>query len=97
MKDDNFLNQTEIAPKFQGRKQFMCLNDNNQFNQFILSISDPEEWSQWKTFVEGDLTSTQHEFDEATKQLNPGYVFIVDQENKHMHYMNKETWKANLD
>ena len=96
MNDDNFLNQKEINPKFQGRKQFMCLNDQNQFNQFILSISDPEEWCQWKSFIEGDLVTTNSEFDEAVKRLKPDYVFIIDQTNKHMHYMNKETWEVNL-
>jgi hypothetical protein len=95
---NNIFNQVETDRTFQGRKQFASKFRQVDFREFISSISDPEEWAQWKTFVEGELVTDNDHFDRAMKALKqPHTIFMVDQVNKIMHYMNRETYDHNLD
>jgi len=97
MTSDNPFNQKDTGQTFQGRKQFASKYKQVDFEEFIKSISAPEEWIQWKMFVEGELVTTKNQLDEAVKVLKPGNVFMVDQVNKHMHYMNRATYDCNID
>jgi hypothetical protein len=97
MSDHNLFNQTKIEQTFQGRKVFQGNFKQVPFQEFIESISDPEEWYQWKTFVEGELVTTNVQMEKAIQTLKPNNVFVVDQPNKIMHFMNKETFNYNLD
>lgn len=78
-----------------GRDLYASKFNLEDFADFIQSIASPEEWVQWTFLVEGDVLRTQYEFDEGIKRLKPGSVFIVDQKNKLLTFMNKETFELN--
>jgi len=98
MNPNNLFNQTEMKETFQNRKVFKGGFTQSAFQEFLESISAPEEWCQWKTFVEGELVTTNVQMEKAIKVLKPKTnVIVVDQPNKTMHFMNRETFDYNLD
>ena len=93
--NSNPYGQKAMDVTMNGRNLFGSKFRLEDFADFIESISAPEEWVKWKFLVEGELVKTQHEFDEGIKALKPGSVFVVDQENKLLTFMNNETFDLN--
>ncbi len=94
---DNPFNQVEAEKTFQGRKQFQSKYKEDQFQEFMQWISEPDEWKQWRVFVEGQHVTSIDDLNNSMAALKPGNVVVVDQPNKHLQFMNKETYELNLD
>ena len=97
MDDNNPYNQKAMDVTLNGRKLFASKFDLGDYADFIHSISAPEEWVKWTFLMEGDVVKTQQEFDEGLKSLKPGSIFVVDQTNKLLTFMNKETFDLNCE
>jgi hypothetical protein len=82
---------------FNGRELYGSKFNLEDYADFVESISAPEEWVQWTFLIEGDVVTTMHDFDEGLKSLKSGSVFIVDQKNKLLTFMNKETFELNCE
>jgi len=90
-------NDIDTSRTFNGRPVFPSKFKLIEFEEFIQSISNIDEWKQWKILVEGDLVTHKEQFESALKALKPDSIFLVDKANKIMSYMNKDTYTASLD
>lgn len=68
----------------------MVVKNQKKFNQFMRSISDPDEWRQWTVMVDSSITKTTFEQLQETIQTMPQHTTVsINNDLKHINFTDK--------